>query len=366
MTDNNSNASEDAMQDDTLASAGEPGPQHKARMSRGKKAFIWIVAVIAVLVLGGVALFYGTRAAIDNSITTIPDALPLPPVDDSDDDNDDEQPVPDGETVPQDPINILVLGSDSRASGGDPTDWQYGGQRSDVMMLVQVTGDRDAVNVMSIPRDSWVPIEGHGTSKINAAFSWGGAPLAVGTVQNLMGVQIDHIVILDFTSFEELTDQLGGVTIATSRGDRDMNGEEALSFVRERYSLPGGDFDRVRRQQAWIESILKEVFDQDILASVPKLGSMIQTVLRYSAVDEGLNFDSMLDMALELRSVRPGDVNFFTIPVRGTGMEGSQSVVYLDNSRLERVAEAWGDDAVSELIAEDPTVVRMLHSEPVY
>lgn len=350
----------------TETSSPSAEPATPARGSRARKRWIWLGAVLGILALGLAAGYFALRASVNANIEHIPNALPEQtknpePAVTAQAGEDDEQ-VP----VDADPINFLVMGSDSRQSGGDPTDWEYGAQRSDVLMMVQVSGDRQSVNVMSIPRDSWVPIPGYGTSKINAAFSWGGAPLSVQTVHELTGVTIDHLAIIDFASFEELTDVLGGVTISTSDGDRTMGGEEALKFVRERYSLPGGDFDRVRRQQAWMEAILRETFNQDILSSVPQISQMIRIVLDYSAVDEGMNFDSMLSLATSMRNVRPGNVNFFTAPVTGTGMEGSASVVYLDHNRLDTVAEAWRNDALTELIDEDPTVVRMLHSEPVY
>ncbi|MFV0634928.1 LCP family protein [Demequina sp.] len=342
-----------------------PGKRVRTR-SRKRKAWIWVGAIVGVLVLAAGGTYLGIRASINANIEHIPNALPEQTKNPSDGTT--AEPGTDEPAAIEtgDPINFLVMGSDSRQSGGDPTDWEYGAQRSDVLMMVQISGDRESVNVMSIPRDSWVPVPGYGTTKINAAFSYGGAPLSVQTVHELTGVTIDHLAIIDFASFEELTDTLGGVTITTSKGDQTMNGEEALTFVRERYSLPGGDFDRVRRQQAWMEAILRETFNQDILASVPKISEMINIVLDYSALDEGLNFDTLLSMATSMRNVRPDNVNFFTAPVTGTGMEGSASVVYLDNDRLDQVAEAWRNDTVDALIEEDPEVVRMLHSEPVY
>lgn len=275
-----------------------------------------------------------------------------------------EGPVDDG---PREQMNMLVLGSDSRSSGGDPTDWQAGGQRSDVMMLVQVSGDRQSVNVMSIPRDSWVPIEGHGDAKINAAFSYGGAELAISTVQNLTGVTIDHFAIVDFVSFEMLTDELGGVTIQTASGDLEMNGEEALEFVRERKTLLRGDFDRVRRQQAWIEAIMSAVFNKDVLKSPTKVASLINIVLDYSAVDQGIDFDYMAGLALEVKDLRPAGVQFLTAPYTGTGRspDGKQSIVVLDDAKLDALMEAWRRDDVAAYIAANPDAVPTLEERPV-
>ena len=81
------------------------------------------------------------------------------------------------------------------------------------MMLVHIPADRASVQVMSIPRDSWVAVPGHGDAKINAAYSWGGPTLMIQTVEQLTGVRIDHIALTDFNSFVGITDALGGVEI---------------------------------------------------------------------------------------------------------------------------------------------------------
>lgn len=324
--------------------------------------WISIATALAVVVTGTGATALIIRHNINAKINHVEVAFPvLPDLPDLPSPS-----VEPSEDAPPEPINFLVLGSDSRASGGDPTDWQLGGQRSDVMMLVQISGDRQSVNVMSIPRDSWVPIEGHGDAKINAAFSYGGAELAISTMQNLTGVTIDHFMILDFISFEKLTDELGGVTIATSAGDRQMNGQEALAFVRNRHSLPRGDFDRVRRQQAWIKSIMAAVFDKDVLKSPAKVASLINIVLDYSAVDQGIDFDYMAGLALEVKDLRPAGVQFLTAPYTGTGRSpDGQSIVVLDHSKLDPLMEAWANDGVAAYIAAHPDAVPKLEDRPV-
>ncbi|MBF5081539.1 hypothetical protein F1641_07255 [Quadrisphaera sp. INWT6] len=115
-------------------------------------------------------------------------------------------------------MNILVIGSDSRAEsaaaedGGTASlDWRAGGQRSDVLVVAHLSADGRTAQVVSLPRDSWVPVPGYGTTKINAAFSYGGAALAVQTVEQLTGVRIDHVAAIDFDGFARVTDALGGV-----------------------------------------------------------------------------------------------------------------------------------------------------------
>lgn len=330
----------------------------KKGWSGTKKALVALGSIVLVLVLAVAGIALGIRSSINSQITHIPNALPSAGTSQS------------GQSGAQsgqsgDAVNFLVLGSDSRESGGDPTDWQYGGQRSDVMMLVQITGDKKGVNVMSIPRDSWVSIPGHGDAKINAAFSWGGAALTVQTVEDLTGVTIDHFTIVDFASFEQITDELGGVEITTADGPQQMNGEEALAFVRERYSLPNGDFDRVRRQQAWIKAIMAKAFSQDVLTSPTKVNTLVQMLLAHSAVDDSLNFDTMAKLALGLRDLRPSGVNFMTAPVTGTGTsDDGQSIVLLNDDLLGGLMKAWREDDVAAFL-EEHTEVQTLGSEAV-
>ncbi|NMM30087.1 MAG: LytR family transcriptional regulator, partial [Cellulomonas sp.] len=140
-------------------------------------------------------------------------------------------------------VNILLLGSDSRISAGDPNQWTYGGQRTDAVMLVHIPADRSGAYLFSIPRDSWVDIPGHGQAKINAAYSWGGPALLIQTVEQLTNVRIDHMAVTDFESFQALTDELGGVeitapkdvydggTLVTQAGTHLLNGTQALAYV---------------------------------------------------------------------------------------------------------------------------------------
>ncbi len=320
-------------------------------MSKTKKALIGLGVVILFLLLALAGAILVLRWQLGRQITHIPDSLPEPSI------------TIEGEAGDQ--INFLVLGSDSRQSGGDPTDWEFGGQRSDAMMLVQIAGDRQNVNIMSIPRDSWVEIPGNGTAKINAAFSWGGAPLTIETVQQLTGIPIDHIAIVDFQGFEELTNQLGGVTVETKDGPETMNGERALKFVRERYTLPSGDFDRMRRQQAWMLAIMQRVFQRDVLTSPTQVYSLTQTLLANSAVDEGITVDYMTSLAFSLRNLRADDIHFFTAPYVGvdTSADG-QSIIILDDEKLDEVMEQWRDDNIHDYLMEG-SGLETLGSRPV-
>lgn len=314
----------------------------KSPMTGTKKALIGLLVLALILVGSAAAVFFSVRHSIDSQIRHVGFTIEKEP----------SAPKPATQsTTASDDINFLIMGSDSRQSGGDPTDWQAGAQRSDVLMLVQITGDKKGVNVMSIPRDSWVDIPGYGQAKINAAYSYGGAGLAIQTVENLMGVHIDHFMITDFTSFEKLTDALGGVTIASSEGVKTYSGAEALAYVRERYSLPRGDFDRVQRQQAWIRAIFQSVFSKSVLTDPGKLAEMVSIVAQYSALDDSLDFDSLLSLASGMSGLRSGGVKFFTAPFIGTDTSADgQSIVVLDMEALRELSEAWNQDKLAEYL----------------
>ncbi len=126
--------------------------------------------------------------------------------------------------APGQPMNILVLGSDDgnnvQTVADDLNDgtWTPGAHRSDTIILVHLPADRKSAQIVSIPRDSWVPVptfpgDIDGKAKINAAFSWGGPALAVRTIQDYTGLHIDHVAMIDWNGFKGLTDALGGVRV---------------------------------------------------------------------------------------------------------------------------------------------------------
>jgi LCP family protein required for cell wall assembly len=258
------------------------------------------------------------------------------------------------------PLTFLVVGSDTRADvpAGERPDG-----RSDVMMLVRFTGDRQNAQVISLPRDSWVSIPGVGTSKLNAAYAYGGPTLLVQTVENMTGVRIDHYAAIDFQGFVEMTDSLGGVDVQVAEtttngpytyaaGLNHLDGDEALYYVRQRYGLPGGDFDRVKRQQQYLRSVFGALSQQNVFTDVGALDEFMVALTDAMAVDEQLSNTDLAAMAYDLRSLRPDALTFLTAPTAGTGREGTQSVVYLDPARAEQM---WGylrTDALGQHAAE--------------
>lgn len=233
-------------------------------------------------------------------------------------------------------MTILVLGSDSRISAGDPTQWTFGAQRTDAIMLVHLPADRSRIQLTSIPRDTWVPIPGHHTAKINAAYAWGGPALMVRTVESVTGVRIDHVLISDFTSFENLTNDLGGVQL----GGRHMNGVESLAYVRQRHGLKGEDFARVKRQQEWIRAVAGSAIEGNVLANPLRLHKMINTTTRSIAVDDAFTTSQLRSTALSLRGLSDESIVANTAPIKGSGHVGAQYVLYLDTKKAQPIWSA--------------------------
>lgn len=345
----------------------DPADERRTNRSGARKALIGVLCVLLVLGVGGASAVWLFQRSLMNNIESLGD--PFAGVTD--------RPVPTTSTDVLDDaastINFLVLGSDSRISAGDPTQWTYGAQRTDTIMLVQIPADRKHVYVMSIPRDSWVPIPDHGEAKINAAFSYGGPPLLIQTVEDLTGVRIDHFVVTDFESFKNITDDLGGVVldlkedftvdgVTIPAGEQQtLDGAQALKWERERYSLPRGDFDRVQRQQAWMRAIAAKVRNSGVLTNPVQLTSLLTTLSSSISADDGLTSDVLLNLALDLRGLSTGDITFFTAPYSGTGRsDDGQSIVLLDDAALAPLMEAWrNDDLGAYLGANGSTLDRL-------
>lgn len=271
--------------------------------------------------------------------------------------------------LPATPMNILVIGSDSRANARDQnnqtvTTGQSSDQRSDCLMLIHVPADRHKVYGISIMRDNWVDIPGYGASKINASLEVGGIPLVVRTVETLLGTHIDHTAMLDFEGFKVLTDGLGGIDVNVTlpftasfdthhtfvAGINHLDGEAALEFVRERYSFVDGDYQRVRDQQTFLRALLAKL-SGGVQTPAGVLG-LVQFAANYLTVDQGYDPAAVAILAYGLRTVDPKASVFFTLPTAGTGTSpDGQSIVLPDYPGIGEVAAALRDDTLPEYVA---------------
>ncbi len=228
------------------------------------------------------------------------------------------------------PLNILAAGVDPRTGlthheevvlhvGGDAT------SNSDTLMLMHVSADRSRVTVVSIPRDSWVNIPGHGMNKINAAYGLGGAKLMVQTVEQATGLTINDYVEVDFLGFVRVIDALGGVNICLpqalddpysgldlSAGMHHVDGITALAYARDRHSFATSDLARIQDQQRLLSSALSEAIHSGLLTNPIRLSQFINAALSSLTVNQGLNVAALAD---QMRGITAGDVTFMTVPL---------------------------------------------------
>ena len=245
--------------------------------------------------------------------------------------------------------------------------------RSDAIMLIRFNPTQHRASVVSIPRDSWVPIPGKGTMKINAAYALGGPSLLIATVEKLTAIRVDHFMVVDFAGFKSIVDAVRGVDVQVAattdvsgvtfhKGLNHLNGDEALAYVRQRHGLPGSDFDRVRRQQNFLRAVMIKVATLNPAGDPLRTYRLLDAMTQAVTVDDQFSTAELRDLALSATKLRSGNVWFLTAPVKGTGWEGDQSVVYLNTARAnelwkalrENTMAAYADAHKSDLLSASP------------
>jgi len=271
--------------------------------------------------------------------------------------------------------NFLLIGSDSRdgslPANSSPLEVaKTGGQRSDTLILLHLDSSHQHAYLISIPRDSYVvvpaagPWDG-GRNKINSAFAYGGAKLTVRTVEGFSGVRIDHVVLINFAGFQKMTDALGGVDVRIDRtvydprslrtfraGVNHLDGKAALDYVRQRYNLPRGDFDREQRQQQFLKVLLQKATDTGTLTDPRKLTAFLDAASRSIIVDRQLSVGST---ALAFRKLRAGRLTFVTTPnVGSVDVPGAGSVVRIDHDKALALFDAVRNDTLGTWLKHNP------------
>lgn len=253
---------------------------------------------------------------------------------------------------------VLLLGSDKRPDGVDPN---VTGSRADSIMLLHIPEDGGQMYVMSIMRDTWVDIPGVGESKINAALDHGGMPLMVETIEQNFGTRVDEVALVDFAGFEGLTNALGGVTVNvpeafTSRdghrfeaGPQELNGEQALAFVRERYAFADGDYQRVRNQRAYLQAMINKLVSAGTLTNPLKLNEVVKEISPYLTVSDGLTSGWIAQQAPKLVGLSSSDIHMFTVPNNGVGTSADgQSIIVADTDAMQRIGKAISDGTLDQ------------------
>ncbi|MEU9593108.1 LCP family protein [Streptomyces sp. NPDC048193] len=266
--------------------------------------------------------------------------------------------------------NILVLGSDTRSGGnkqlGGGTD--DGTARSDTAMVVHVHKGHKKASVVSIPRDTLIDRpECTGTDgdehpaatdvMFNSAYSTGGAACAVKTVESVSGLRMDHYLEVDFSGFQQLIDDLGGVQVTTTEDIKDpdshldleagthrLDGEQSLGLVRTRHGVgDGSDLGRIQLQQAFVKALVDQVKDIGLLGNPKKLYDIADTATKTVTTDSDLgSVNSLMSFASGLKGIGPGAMHMVTMPVIYDPADGNR--VLVEEAKARQVWDALRDD----------------------
>ena len=355
----------------------KPGPTSSPRpawmFALGRRRWIAALVALVLVVAAGVAVFSLNRAGQEAqpaatqtqppsptptptpSETPPPAPAPPPP----------PAPIPD---LPAVPMNILVIGSDTRdtpardaaahtAATGEPQD-----QRADTLMVVHVPADRRNLYLISINRDNWVDIPGFGSAKINAGLQYGGIDMQTAAVQQLLGITIDHTLMLDFGGFKLLVDGLGGIDVNVpmafqssietqhvfSAGVNHLDGQAALEFSRERYAFSDGDFQRVRDQQIMLRAILARLTGGGALNDVTAVRSLVDFASCCLTVDRAFDPVQAAILAYSLRNLDVNAIGTMTLPTLGSGFVAGQSVLFPDYAGIAAVGAALREGRIGD------------------
>lgn len=338
-------------------------PRPRYRLGR---LLSWVALCLSVLLFAVAGIGYALFRKYDGNIHRIPglsQALPglVKPA-----------------AAPHDARNVLLVGSDTRDTTG--TQFQgkgkefTTGQRSDTVILAHLYGGSDQAQLVSFPRDSYVTIPAftdpktgkvypQHSAKLNSAIEEGGPALLIATIERLTDIRVDNYVQIDFAGFQSMVEKLGGVEICLTHDAKESNsgidlkagrqtvkGAQALAFVRQRYGLPNGDIDRIRRQQAFIASITRKVLSSGTLLDPFKLNNFLNAATRSVQVDDTLSASGLTSLALRLKSFNAGGVSFTTLPFTDISAERDhQSVVLLDQRKMQVLfTELRNDQAPGE------------------
>jgi LCP family protein required for cell wall assembly len=356
------------------------GPHAGHRILRA--VALGMTAILALATAGGVAAYVDLRNEIEVSDVDAllgredrprPQAGPEEPEDPSD-------------PFAGDSLNLLVMGTDFRDAANAELAGKGDEFNSDTTLVVHVSGDRSRIEAVSIPRDSLVDIpscprpDGSSTSPrygamFNTAFALGGGPekditgaaaCTILTVESLTGLTIDDHVVVKMNGVVDIVDAMGGVPMCLPEpvvgdtrysdleldaGRQVLDGETAIQFLRVRKGEGmglelGSDLMRIERQQAFVDSMLREVLDQNVITDTPALYRMAQASLRAMSTSPDLASPRALaGLAWSVRDVDPSDIVFQSVPV----VEAPS-----DANRVVWTAEA--DEIWERLAADDPLV----------
>ncbi|MEV5985675.1 LCP family protein [Streptomyces sp. NPDC052051] len=267
---------------------------------------------------------------------------------------------------------VLLIGSDSRAGGGDRYGKDSGTERSDTTILLHLAADRRGATAVSLPRDLMVDVPDCRTrdgrrsrpvfAMFNSAFATGGSACSVRTVEKLTDLRVDHFVVVDFNGFKTLVDALDGVPVCLKEplDDKDakvklpagkvtLDGEQALGYVRARKSLgDGSDTERMERQQRFLGALVSKMHSTNVLLNPLKLYPVLDAATSSLTTDPGLaSLRGLYGLLNELRNLPTRRVRFLTVPRRP----------YAHNANRDQLVEPAARELFERLRRDQPVEV---------
>ena len=278
-----------------------------------------------------------------------------------------------GDDDPGQPMNVLLVGSDTRANVSPEevesfgSDKQVSGQRSDTIIILRADPVRERAAMLSIPRDLWVDFAGpKGFGKINGAFQEGPAQL-IATIREGLGIEIDHYAQLDFQGFQGIVEAVGGVPVHFPGPARDtvtgldvkqggcvtLDGRMALAYVRSRnyqyfeggrwHEDGSGDHGRITRQQDFIRRAMKKSIQRGA-RNPATLNALINTGVRNVTIDDAFTSSDILRLGKRFRSLEPDAVETIALPTVGARING-QSALRLKQPEAQEVIDRFNGKA---------------------
>jgi polyisoprenyl-teichoic acid--peptidoglycan teichoic acid transferase len=225
----------------------------------------------------------------------------------------------------QENINILVVGVDAGAFKNNT--YRSGAGRTDTIMIFSINQQSNEVSLISIPRDTYVDIPGRGKDKINHAYAYGGMDLSIKTISQFLGIPINHYTKINYEAFTKIVDGLGGVTldvtedvrsytdnrIKVAKGRQKLDGNNAFEYIQTRE----GDISRVQRQQKFVKALADQAIS---VSSIAKLPGILDNIS--SSIQTDMSPKEMLELAMNMRSMSPGNMNNEIIPGQAGMLKG--------------------------------------------